>query len=179
MISFPFIYNGTEYRSLLAFCKGEGLPYTSTAARVRAGRPLRDLFYEGHLGKAAKFGGIDLAGHPSVRAMAKASGLSYGKVYNRLAAGRSVEEAMTRRLPRRPRTGEVKGNAVEYGGVLYPTLSHAARAAGLPPVAVYQRWHRGKRGPDLFAPLGPPRFLPRVKLTPRQPLQGDATHVST
>ena len=38
------LVNGTEYRSILAFCKGEGLPYGRTMARLRAGRPLRDLF---------------------------------------------------------------------------------------------------------------------------------------
>ena len=38
MIYFPFIYNGREYKNLSAFCRGEGLPYSRTAARIRAGR---------------------------------------------------------------------------------------------------------------------------------------------
>lgn len=181
MIYFPFNYNGTEYRSLLAFCKGEGLPYGRTMARLRAGRPLSDLFYEGHLGKSSRRGGFDLGRHPSVQAMAEASGLKYSTVYNRLKAGRSVEDAVDpKMIRRRPASQEIHGNEVEYGGKVYPALSLAARAAGLPPVTVYQRWHRGKRGPDLFAPIIPVGMAAaRRKLTDGQLPEGESEHVCT
>lgn len=181
MIYFPFNYNGTEYRSLRAFCKGEGLPYGRTMARLRAGRPLRDLFYEGHLGKAAKRGGFDLGDYKSVQAMADASGMKYSRVYNRLQRGMSVEEAVNPKLARRrPPPHEVRGNEVEYGGKVYPALSLAAKAAGLPSVTVYQRWHRGKRGPDLFAPISPVGMAAaRRKLTAGQSPEGESEHVCT
>lgn len=158
MIPFPFTYNGREYKNLSAFCRGEGLPYSRTAARLRAGRPLRDLFVKGHLGAVRT--GIDLDGHPSIQAMAKAAGVSYGCMYGRLHSGRSAEESMMRKVPRRVTNScassvPKNANAVEYGGVVYPSLRRAAVAAGLPMDAVYQRWHRGVRGDDLFSPMRP------------------------
>ena len=154
MIPFPFIYNGREYKNLSAFCRGEGLPYSRTFARLRAGRPLRDLFLDGHLGTPRK--AVDMDGHPSIAAMAKAAGVSYGCMYGRLRDGLPTEVAMMRRIPRRQTAAVPKNaNAVEYGGVVYPSLRRAAKAAGLPMDAVYQRWHRGVRGPDLFAPMRP------------------------
>ena len=181
MIYFPFNYNGTEYRSLRAFCNGEGLPYGRTVARLRAGRPLRDLFYEGHLGKSVKRGGFDLGDYPSIKAMAEASGMNYRRVYNRLVSGRSVEDAVNPKLARRrPTPHEIHGNQVEYDGKVYPALSLAARAAGLPPVTVYQRWHRGKRGPDLFAPVSHVGMAAaRRKLTAGQSPEGESDYVCT
>ena len=89
--------------------------------------------------------------------MADAAGVSYGCIYNRLQSGRSAEEAMHRKVKRRPPAHEleIKGIEVEYGGSVYPSLRRAAVAAGLPKDAVYQRWHRGIRGADLFAPMRP------------------------
>ena len=154
MIPFPFTYNGREYKNLSAFCRGEGLPYSRTAARLRAGRPLRDLFVKGHLGAVCP--GIDMDGHPSIMAMAKAAGVTYSCMYGRLRSGRSAEESMKRNVRRRCKCEPVvpkNANAVEFGGVVYPSLRKAAIAAGLPMDAVYQRWHRGVRGDALFEPL--------------------------
>ena len=154
MIYFPFIYNGREYKNLSAFCRGEGLPYSRTAARIRAGRPLRDLFCEGHLGAARNDVGMD--GHPSIMSMARAAGVTYSCMYGRLRSGRSAEESMKRDVPRRCRCEPAvpkNANAVEFQGVVYPSLRKAAVAAGLPMDAVYQRWHRGVRGDALFEPL--------------------------
>ena len=160
MISFPFIYNGKEYRSLNAFCKGEGLPYSRTAYRLRTGRPLRDILATDRLGKSRP--DIDTAGHPSVKEMAKAAGLKYSCMYSRLRSGRKADEAMQKKIPRRSSGYVPDGKEVEIAGVSYPSIASAATAFGLPSVTVYQRWNRGMRGLDLVAPIGMSRCASRT-----------------
>ncbi len=76
--AFPLNYNGRVYNTFAAFCRGEGLPYSRTHARMKAGRPMHEWFVDRPLGR--RNSALDTGDYPSVKAMADACGVSYGTV---------------------------------------------------------------------------------------------------
>ena len=114
------------------------------AAPADAQEPVRRRGGERFVAKPVTYAGKE---YPSIAALAKAYGISYGMAQARLKRGQPLDMPYCGGSPK-------GGKKVTIGDVTYPTLTAAAKALGM---SVGALWKRLLKGQEARAPLRPVR----------------------